>query len=109
MRILIVMLLAVGTAGAVPPTTFTGTIIDTECARDGHAAMRMGPTDAECARACVLAHDSGFVLDDGATVYLLSDQKAAERFAAQKVIVIGTLDPKTRTIQVESIAAVPQD
>ena len=34
-------------------------------------------------------------------------QKTPERFAAQKVTVIGTLDPKTMTIQVESIAAVP--
>jgi hypothetical protein len=106
MRILLAILLAGGTLGAVPPATFTGTIIDAECARDGHAAMRMGPTDAECARACVMAHDSAFVLDAGTTVYLLSDQKAAERFAALKVIVMGTLDPKTRTIQVESIAAV---
>lgn len=105
MRILLAILLAGGTLGAIPPATFTGTIIDAECVRDGHAAMRMGPTDAECARACVMAHDSAFVLDAGATVYLLSDQKAAERFAAQKVSVTGTLDPKTRTILVESMAA----
>ena len=109
MRTLLATLLAGGTLGAVPPATFTGTIIDAECARAGHSSMRMGPTDAECARACVMAHDSAFVLEDGATVYLLSDHNAAERFAAQKVIVMGNLDPKTRTIQVESIAAVPQD
>ena len=106
MRIVLAILLAGGTLGAVPPTIFTGAIIDAECARDGHEAMRMGPTDAECARACVMAHDSAFVLQDGATVYLLSDQKAAERFAGQKVVVTGTLDPENRTIQVESIAAV---
>lgn len=94
-----------GMALTVSPATFTGTIIDAECGRDGHAVMRMGPTDAECAKACVLSHDSAFVLDDGTTLYRLSDQKASERFAAQKVVVVGTLDQKTLTIQVESITA----
>ena len=97
--------LPAGLAFAVPPATFTGTIIDAECARAGHESMRMGPTDAECARACVLTHDSAFVLDAGTAVYLLSDQETAGRLAAQKVIVVGTVDPKTRTIQVESMAA----
>jgi len=105
MRTVLLSLLIGGTVLAVPPATFTGTIIDAECARGGHAAMRMDPSDAECARACVLSHDSAFLLEDGATLYRLSDQKAAERFAAQKVVVAGTLDEKTRTIQVESITA----
>ncbi len=60
---------------------------------------------AECAKACVLTHDSACLLDDGANVYRLSGQKAAERFAGQKVSVTGTLDEKTRTIRVESITA----
>lgn len=105
MRTLLLTLVVTGTISTVPPATFTGTIIDTECVRDGHAAMRMGPSDAECARACVLSHDSAYVLEDGANVYYLSDQKTPERFAAQKVIVTGTLNPETSTIQVESIAA----
>lgn len=88
MRILVLILLALATLGAVPPATFTGTIID-----------------AECARVCVLTRDSAFVLDAGTAVYLLSEQETAGRLAAQKVIVVGTVDPKTRTIQVESMAA----
>jgi hypothetical protein len=106
MRTLLLSFLIGGAVGFVPPATFTGTIIDGECVRGGHAAMRMGPTDAECARACVLSHDSTFLLEDSTSVYQLSDQKLAERFAAQKVAVVGTLDEKTKTIQVESIAAV---
>jgi hypothetical protein len=106
MRTLLLSFLIGGAVGFVPPATFTGTIIDGECVRGGHSAMRMGPTDAECARACVLSHDSTFLLEDGPSVYQLSDQKLAERFAAQKVTVAGTLDEKTRTIQVESITAV---
>jgi len=45
------------------------------------------------------------VLFDGKEVYTLSDQRTPEKFAAQKVKVTGTLDAKTRTIQVESITA----
>jgi hypothetical protein len=98
-------LLLGGTVGAVAPATFTGTIIDAECARESHAAMRMAPTDAECARACVLTHDSAYLLAVGSTLYRLSDQKAPARFAAQLVVVAGTLDEKTKTILVESITA----
>jgi hypothetical protein len=85
--------------------TFTGTITDNMCAKGGHAQMRMGPTDADCVIACVRAHDATYVLYDGKDVYTLSDQKTPEKFAAQKVTVIGTLDAKTKTIQVDSIAA----
>ena len=105
MRAFLAGLLLFGAVSAVPPATFRGVIIDAECVRGGHAAMRMGPTDAECAQACVLSHDSTYLLEDGANVYRLSDQKAPEKFAAQRVIVVGSLDEKTRTIQVESITA----
>ncbi len=85
--------------------TFTGVISEDQCAKDGHAAMRMGPTDAECTKICIVAHGAAYVLLDGSEVYALSDQKAPEAFAAQKVIVTGTLDPKTKTIRVTSIKA----
>ena len=102
-----VLLLAVGNAvSAQKPRTFTGTITDNVCATEGHAAMRMGPSDAECTRICVMSHGNGyFVLLDGKNVYNLSDQTAAEKLAAEKVRVVGRLDAKTKTIQVQSIAA----
>jgi Protein of unknown function (DUF5818) len=65
----------------------------------------MGPTDAECAKACIRAHGASYVLYDGKDAYTLSDQEAPEKFAGQRVTVVGTLDAKTRTIQVDSIAA----
>jgi hypothetical protein len=65
----------------------------------------MGPTDAECTIACVLAHGATYVLYDGKEVYTLSDQKTPEKFAGKKVTVTGTLDAKTKTIQVDSITA----
>ena len=84
--------------------TFTGTITDDMCGAKGHAQMRMGPTDGDCTVACVLAHGAHYALTDGSSLYLLSDQKTPEKFAGQKVNVVGTLDAKTMTITVESIA-----
>jgi hypothetical protein len=101
------ILVALGAVLAVAPgkQTFTGTITDDMCAGVGHAQMRMGPTDAECTVACIQAHGSTYVLYDGKNTYMLSDQKTPEKFAGQKVKVVGTVDTKTKTIQVESIAA----
>jgi hypothetical protein len=90
---------------AAQPSAFVGTITDEMCAKDGHASMRMGPTDAECTTACVTAHGAEYVLVDGATVYTLSDQKAPEKFAGQRVRVTGTLDATTKKIQVQSMSA----
>jgi hypothetical protein len=91
---------------AAPATqTFTGIIIDDMCANTGHAAMRMGPTDAECTAACVSIHDAAYVLQDGKTIYKLSDQRTPAKFAGRKAKVVGTLDAKTGTIAVTSIAA----
>ena len=82
---------------------FTGVITDSMCATADHARMRMGPTDAECTIACVLAHDAKYVLYDGKKVYTLSDQRTPEKFAGKKVTVRGLLNVKTTTIQVDSI------
>jgi hypothetical protein len=101
------VVLAVAALSAAPvKRTFVGVITDEMCAtKAGHATMRMGSNDAECAIACVDAHGAQYVLYDGRTAYWLSDQKAPIQFAGRKVKVVGTLDPKTRTIQVDSIAA----
>ena len=99
-------LLAVAALSAAPAKqTFTGTITDNMCAKADHSQMQMGPTDAECTSACISIHGATYVLYDGKNVYTLSDQRTPEKFAAQKVRVIGTLDAKTKTIQVDSIAA----
>ena len=103
---LMVCLLAVAALSAAQEKqTFTGTIADNMCAKTGHSQMRMGPTDADCTLACVGAHDATYVLSDGKDAYALSDQKTPEKFAGQKVRVVGTLDAKTKTIRVESISA----
>jgi hypothetical protein len=104
-RNLIVAFLALtGLSTAQSPQTFTGTITDDMCARADHSQMKMGPTDADCVKACVAAHGASYVLFDGKSVYTLSDQQTPAKFAAQRVTVVGTLDAKTKTIQVQSIA-----
>jgi hypothetical protein len=102
----VIFITALASLSAAPAkATFVGTITDDMCATTGHAAMRMGPTDAECTKACVYSHGAGYVLLDGKRIYTLSDQKTPEKFAGQKVKVTGTLDAKTKAIRVESIAA----
>lgn len=106
MKYLILNLLAVAALRAAPDKqTFTGTITDDMCPKADHSQMRMGPTDAECTRACVDVHGAAYVLYDGKDVYALKDQRTPEKFAGQKVRVTGTLDTKTKTIQVDSITA----
>jgi hypothetical protein len=101
----IVVILALAGMFGQGTRTFTGVITDSMCSTADHAPMRMGPTDAECAAACISEHDATYVLYDGKSVYELSDQKTPAKFAAQKVTITGTLDAKRKTIQVASIRA----
>jgi hypothetical protein len=106
MKHLISSLLAVAALSAAPAKqTFTGTITDDMCGKAGHSRMQMGPTDADCTIACISVHGATYVLFDGKDVYTLSDQRTPEKFAGRKVRVRGTLDARTKTIQVDSIGA----
>ena len=105
MKRLTVGVLAMAALSAAPAKQiFNGIVTDDMCTA-GHASMRMGPTDAECTIACISAHGATYVLSVGKKVYTLSDQRAPERFAGQKVRVVGSVDAKTKTIQVSSITA----
>ncbi len=104
--VLFSLFLIVAVSAAQEKQTFTGVITDDMCPLANHSRMQMGPTDAECAKACIAAHGAVYVLYDGKSAYVLSDQKAPEKFAAQRVRVVGALDQKTKTIRVDSIAAV---
>ncbi|HEX5106841.1 MAG TPA: hypothetical protein VFV95_00280 [Vicinamibacterales bacterium] len=102
-----VALFAAASVSAAPaPQTYTGVVSDDICAKNGHAKMQMGPTDAACTKACVLLHGAAYVLQDGKNIYPLSDQKKPEEFAGQKVKIVGSLDAKTKAIHIDSIAAV---
>jgi hypothetical protein len=106
MKAWLLSLLAIAALTAAPENhTFTGVITDSMCARGDHSKMQMGPTDAECTKACILEHGATYVLFDGKHAYDLSDQRAPEKFAGRRVTVTGALDAKTMAIQVDSIAA----
>jgi hypothetical protein len=102
----LIFYLLVGTALAAAPAkqTFTGIVTDDNCPKADHSIMRMGPTDAECAMACIDAHGAQYGLYDGTEFLTLSDQQTPVKFIGKKVKVVGTLDAKTKTIQVDSIA-----
>lgn len=104
-HLLIGMLAVAALASAQGNATFTGVITDSQCADAYHGRMRMGDTDAECAKACTEEHSASWVLYSGAVAYELTDQKAPPAFAGKKVTVTGTLDRKTKTIRAESIVA----
>ena len=101
---LLALVALVALAAAAGKQTFTGVVTDSMCERGDHSRMRMGSTDAECTVACVQAHGALYVLFDGREAYTLSNQETPEKFAGQKVTVTGTLDAKTKTIQMDSIA-----
>lgn len=101
----LVVILTIAALGvAQGERAFTGTVTDSMCPMGDHSRMKMGATDGECAIACVYEHGAQYVLYDGTNVYTLSDQKTPEKFAGKKVTVMGTLDAKTKTIQVKTIA-----
>jgi hypothetical protein len=80
--------------------TFTGTVTDTMCGAT-HTMMKDQPDD-KCVRMCVKG-SSEYALFDGQNVYHLSDQSKPAKFAAQKVRITGTLNPKTKVIKITSI------
>lgn len=105
-----VFLLVVVGVAAQKDTTYTGEIMDSQCAKMGsHATMlkKAGlKTAKECTAACVKAGGK-YVLYNSAskTVYELDDQTKPEDFAGAKVRVTGTLDKATKTIHVTDIKA----
>jgi len=106
MKPLIFSLFLIASLAAAPgKQNYTGVITDNMCSDGDHSHMKMGPTDAECTKACITFHGAMYVLSVGKEAYTLSDQKTPEKFAGKKVTVTGTLDAKTKTIQVDSITA----
>ena len=94
------------------PMSFTGELIDNECAaRGSHDAMmkKEGFKNAkDCSLGCAKAGGS-YVLYASAnkTTYQLDDQEKPKEFAGQKVTIIGTYDGETKTIHVQTIQAAP--
>jgi len=100
MKTLLTLFAGTALAFAAAPKTFTGVITDTMCGKD-HSMMGVKP-DSKCVLECVKS-GSKYALLEGTNVYELSDQKAPEKFAGQKVKVTGTLNGNV--LQVQSITA----
>jgi hypothetical protein len=93
-------------ASAMAADTFTGEIMDSQCADMGsHENMMKGEhasTAKECAIACV-KKGGKYAFYDGKKAYALDNQKKAKDFAGQKVTITGKVDGDT--IQVKDIQA----
>ncbi len=119
---LMTIMLVAGAALAAPAAqkaatsksqVYLGEIWDESCAKKGtHETMASEnsiPPGPKMARECTLeCHDMGspLVLYNPANkhFYLLDNQAKAEPFAGEKAKVTGTLDKRTNTIHVASIA-----
>ncbi len=112
--ILLLGLLSLRAVGQQPnntPMSFTGEIMDNECAAAGsHTDMMQKEgfkTAKDCALGCVKAGEQFVLFGLNKTTYQLDDQEKPVDYAGQKVTVIGTYDGATKTIHVQSIQAVP--
>lgn len=113
---LTVVVLVTLSIAAPKQKTFTGEIMDSQCAKMGSHAMMlkkegMGDKDPNdpmakkmCTNNCVKMGGK-YVLFDSAhkKVYQLDDQTKPEQFAGASVKVKGTLDKSTQTIHVTDI------
>ena len=107
----VISILLLGASVGIPQSrSFTGEIMDSQCAAmRSHDRMMQGveAKDAkDCTRKCVRLGGK-YVLYDPATktAYTLDDQQKADEFAGQKVSVKGTLDSATKAIHVTSVEA----
>ena len=98
-----VLLLVIASFAAQKPKTFTGEIMDSQCAKNGSHDMMLKKEGMEkmigmpegkkmCTMNCV-KNGGKYVLYDSATkkVYALDDQTKPAEFAGQNVKVTGTL------------------
>ncbi len=90
------------------PLAYIGVIMDSECGRTGsHAAMMKkegskGPKS--CTNYCVKMGEKYVLFDATAnTMFMLDDQDKTSGFAGKKVKVVGSYDPGTKTIHIQTI------
>jgi hypothetical protein len=102
--------------GANEGHSFSGEIMDSQCAQLGSHQKMMADhnftTALQCALFCarVQAPAGKFVLFDKSKnrIYLLDNQEQAELYASEKVTISGNYDAGSKTLQITSIEAKPQ-
>ena len=111
-----ILLFVVATFATPKSQTFTGEIMDSQCAKNSSHAMMLekegmkdkDPNDPMVKKMCTencVRMGGKYVLYDAAKkkVYALDDQSKPQPFAGQNVRVTGTLDKATGTIHVTKI------
>ena len=88
--------------------TFTGEIMDSQCAQmsshDNMMKMEGAKNAKECTIACVKSGGKYALYDPAAKrAYQLDNQKKARDYAGQKVTITGTYDSGSDSIQVKNI------
>ncbi len=86
--------------------TFNGVVMDSPCALlGGHDKMaQKGESDKDCTLRCVKAGGKYALFNPAdKSWYTLDDQKKAEAFAGEKVVVTGTADAATKTLKIATI------
>src|SRR5260370_33849820 len=119
MSVAVCALLVPGFAAA-KDQTFSGEIMDSQCAKNAWHAMMLkkegmgdkDPNDAMTKKMCTqncVKMGGKYVLYSAAkkTVYELDDQQKPADFAGQNVRVAGSYDKASKTIHVTSIQAAP--
>lgn len=96
---------------------FRGEIADSQCANNVHSLDRshaemlkkkgVGQTGADCTRYCVKHMGGLYVIEVGQKVYKLDNQELADKYAGERVRLVGSLNSGTNTIAVRSIQALP--
>jgi len=112
--VLFVSALSFSMSAAAADATYSGEIMDSQCAKMSAKSHVMVNKDKvvidpkECTLTCV-KNGGKYVLYDATTktVYQLDDQMKPEKFAGEKVKVTGTLDKDTSTIHLKDINAAP--
>jgi hypothetical protein len=112
---LIVLAAAFWPNGADAGHSFSGEIMDSQCAQLGSHEKMMAEhnftTALQCALFCARAQAPAgrFVLFDKAKnrIYSLDNQEQAELYASEKVTISGNYDAASKTIQIAKIEANP--
>ena len=95
--------------------SFSGEVMDAQCAQAGSHEKMMAEhnftTTLQCALFCARAQQAGgtFVLFDKSknTIYKLDNQEEAELYASEKVTISGDYDAANKTIHIAKMEAKP--